>query len=144
MNSGVSSWFQWKSKAVREKEQAKYEAWAFPHGKNQRKNLEKLMQELCPKEQLPFLLVGFLSCKELYEKLLDDLDSSESVENTADIFINSEKKYKHIIKEGEMARYVALVLADAEIDERCEYPSADEMRERITVLDARMTSKKGR
>jgi len=124
--------FSWKSKATQKKEQEEFEIWAFPHGKKQRDNLEALMREVRPKEQVAFILMGYLTCKELYERYLK---RAESAEVAIEYMINSEKFYKNIIKKNEMSTYMALVLADAEIDENCIYPSADEIREKIRELE---------
>ncbi|MCL2366556.1 MAG: hypothetical protein FWC75_05845 [Oscillospiraceae bacterium] len=133
--------FSWKSKETLKKEQEVYEKWAFPYGTQQRENLEKLMREVCPKEQLPFLMMGFLTCKELFEKILEGVESEAQV---VDRLINKEKKYKNVISKREMTRYVAFVLADRKIDESCQYPSADEMREHIQALDNMKEDKKGK
>jgi len=132
--------FSWKSKATREKEQREYEAWAFPHGPEQRAKLEALMRELKPKEHLSFMMMGFLTCKELYERFLEQTGSSESA---VDFLINEEKQYKNVIRKREMTTCLALVLADTEIDERCDYPSAEEVNARIRELDGLRRKKKG-
>ena len=124
--------FQWKSKEQRDREQKEYEEWAFPHGQEQRDKLEALMCELCPKTQLPFLMMGYLTCKELYEKHLKKLESDEKA---LEYMINDESSYKQLIKKSEMTLYLALILAGKEIDEQCEYPPADEMQQRIQELD---------
>jgi len=131
--------FSWKSKATREKEQAEYEQWAFPYGSKQRDKLETLIKELCPKEPTAFVMMGYLTCKELYERILQ---STGSVEEAQEILINREKKYKNVIRKHEMARCIALVQANAQIDENCEYPSAEEMRTRIAKLEVLRKTKK--
>ncbi|MCL2391473.1 MAG: hypothetical protein FWC66_02545 [Oscillospiraceae bacterium] len=139
MALGSFNIFSWKNKEQREREEQEYAQWAFPHGPKQRENLEKLMSELFPKEQMPFLMMGFLTCKELYERYLKQFESSEF---TAEYLVNKEKKYKNIIKKNEMPGYVALVMADLEVDEHCAYPNAEEMRRRIDILQALRTNKK--
>ena len=126
-----SSLFTWKSKAAQEKEQEEYAGWAFPYGDKQREKLQVLLLALYPKESIPTTLIPFLTCKELYEGILKKVSSCNEA---VDTMINEQKKYKSIIKKKDMATYVALVLADAEIDERCEYPSADEIRARAQEL----------
>ena len=116
--------FTWKSKATQEKEQEDYEKWAFPHGLKQREALEKLLLSVYPKESVPTTLIPFLTCKELYEGVLKKNGSRESA---IDILLNTQKKYKRIIKKKDMPTYVALVIADAGIDEQCHYPSAEEI-----------------
>ena len=132
MALGNSGLFSWKSKETIEREAKEYETWAFPYGQEQRDKLEALVREVVPKGHVPFALMGFLTCKELYEKHLKQTESSDKA---TDILINVEKKYMQIIKKKEMTTFLALVLADAEIDERCEYPSAVEIHESIEKLE---------
>jgi len=132
MALGDFSIFSWKSRETREREQKEYSAWAFPHGQGQRDKLEALLRELRPKERKEFLLMGYLTCKELYERYLKDLGSREGA---LDYMINVEKKYKQIVSRRDMTTYLAVVLADAEIDESSEYPSADEIDTVIQELN---------
>ena len=132
MALGEFSLFQWKNKEAREREQKEYSEWAFPHGPDQRKNLEALMRELRPRERVEFMLMGFLTCKELYERYLKKLETKEK---TLYYMIHEEKKYKQIIEKKDMTTHLALVLADAEVDEQCVYPSADEIRASIKEID---------
>jgi len=133
MALGDFNLFSWKSKAAREKESREYEQWAFPYGAKQREKLTALMSELCPKEPPEFMLMSFLTCKELYGNCLEKTGSSR---DAIEILVVREKKYKNIIKKTEMTRYIALVLADAKIDENCEYETAQEIQARISELDA--------
>jgi len=130
--------FQWKSKKQLEKEQKEYAVWAFPHGELQKTKLTELMRELKPKEQSQMLLVSFLTCKEFYES---KLEGSEASEEAVIKTLLSAKTYRQIIKQNDLAMYLAIVLADAGIDENCEYPSADEIRERAKELDELRKSK---
>ena len=125
--------FTWKSKATQEKEQETYEKWAFPYGQQQRDNLQKLLLEVYPKESVPTTLIPFLTCKELYESVLTKAGSRDGA---VDLMINKQKKYKQILKKKTMSTYLALVLADADIDEQCEYPTAEEIKKRALELDA--------
>jgi len=133
--------FQFKSKTQREKEKREYAAWAFPYGEIQRERLCELACEMDPKIHLPLYLASFLTCKELYERTLEDSDSRE---NATDKMINSIKSYGQLIKKSEMPMYLAFVLADADIDENCIYPSADEMRVRTQELIDKRNEKKSR
>ena len=124
--------FSWKSKATQQKEQETYEKWAFPYGEKQRNALQTLLLEVYPKESIPTTLIPFLTCKELYGEILIKAGSRDSA---VDVMINRQKKYKQIIKKKTMTTYLALVLADADIDEQCEYPSAEEIRTRVQELE---------
>jgi len=140
MALGDFTLFQWKSKETREKEAKAYAEWAFPHGQRQRDKLEALMKELKPKESVQFLMMGYLTTKELYERYLEKMELSEKA---LDFMINDEKKYKQIVRKHEMTTYLALVIADAEIGEECEYPPADEIRLRIEDLE-KLRRRRGR
>lgn len=124
--------FTWKSKSTQQKEQETYERWAFPYGQKQRDALQKLLLDVYPKESIPTTLIPFLTCKELYEGILIKAGSRDEA---VDLMINKQKKYKQIIKKKTMSTYLALVLADADIDDRCEYPPADEIKARANELD---------
>ena len=123
--------FQIKSIKQQEKEKQEYAAWAFPYGETQKERLSTLVLELNPKNSLPLSLTSFLTCKELYEGVLED---SESRDEAVDKTIRKIQKYGQLISKKEMPMYLALVLADADIDENCEYPSADEIRAVIREL----------
>ncbi|MDR2570655.1 MAG: hypothetical protein LBD23_10230 [Oscillospiraceae bacterium] len=117
--------FQFKSKKQREKEEKEYAAWAFPYGDLQKANLSALINELIPKGTKPLHLAAYLICKELYNSTLED---SRSQEDAINKMIKGIKGYTQLIKKNEMPMYLALVLADANIDDKCEYPSAAEIR----------------
>ena len=133
MPLGENSWFSWKSKAQMEREQKEYDAWAFPHGSLQRENVMALLQELYPTEKVSFLMMGFLTCKELYGRYVENLGSEEKAVYR---LVVVDRKYKNLIRKNEMPRYVAFVQADALIGEDCAYPAADEMRTRIEAIEA--------
>ena len=122
MALGEFNLFTWKSKATQEKEQAEYEKWAFPHGQNQSDGLEALLRALFPKASNKITLVQFLTCKELYEGALKKADSRDDA--IIDLLKNN-RNYKQIISKKEMPVFVAIAIADAEIDEQCQYPEAD-------------------
>ena len=125
--------FSWKSKATKAKEAAEYEKWAFPHGQKQRENLEKLLLAIFPKEIISHTLIPFLTCKELYETVIQN--NSCSSDDAVDLLINTTKNYKRIIKKDNMTTYIALVLADARIDENAEYPTAESILQHRDELE---------
>ncbi|MCL2124540.1 MAG: hypothetical protein FWH33_00945 [Oscillospiraceae bacterium] len=132
MALGEFSLFTWKSKATQAKEQEDYEKWAFPYGEKQRENLQALLHDVYPKETAAGTLIPFLTCKELYEGLLR---KTNSVDETLEVLINKQKKYKQLIRKKEMTTYIALVQADAKVGESCEYPPVEAIRARVEELD---------
>ena len=140
MALGEWKMFQFKSKKQREKEAKEYAKWAFPYGELQRERLTELMRELMPKGAVEINMASYLTCKELYENTLEDCESPEDATNR---MINIIRSYGQLISANDMPIYLAVVLADADVDENCEYPSADEMRERIQkLIDLRPVKKK--
>ena len=131
---GEISWLSFKSRATVKKEQEEYAKWAFPNGQEQRENLEKLLKDIYPKEPIPSLLIPYLTCKELYEGILE---KAGSVDVAVDVMINKQKNYKQIIKKKTMTTYLALVLADAAIGESCQYPSSEQILAKVEELDSR-------
>jgi len=133
MALGEFTLFQWKSRTTQAKEQEEYEKWAFPHGQKQRSNLQALLLEVFPKGNVPTTLVPFLTCKELYEGILKKHGTQAKA---IDVLLNTQKKYKRIIKAKEMPAYLAFVLADAAIDaETCIYPTAGYIRAKTAELE---------
>jgi len=132
MALGEFKMFQFKSREQREKEEHEYAVWAFPYGDLQRENLTALIRELKPKESVPIFLTSFLTCKEIYESTLQ---KSESRENTIEKMLNEIKRYNQLIRPKEMPMYLALVLVDKDIDERCEYPPIDVIKAKIQELE---------
>jgi len=123
--------FNFKSKQQRDKEEREYAAWAFPHGDRQREKITELMRELRLKETPQMMMFSFLTCKELYK---NQLEVTNSREDATVRFLGSAKHYKQLIRKDDIYMYLAVVLADADIDEKCEYPDADEIRARAEQL----------
>jgi hypothetical protein len=128
--------FTWKSKTTLAQEQADYEKWAFPYGEKQRKNLVNLLLQVFPKENEATTLIPFLTAKELFGKIC----------KTPDLFdyaigkmLTDVKKYKRIIRKKDMPMYVALVVADARIDQNCAYPSAQQIRDMAAGFEVTKT-----
>ena len=131
--------FTWKSKSTAEKEAQEYEKWAFPYGKEQQEKLQRLLLEAFPKESVPTTLIPYLTCKELFTNKC----KSPSDYDMAIAELLKMKKYKRLIRKGEMPLYLAFVLADYGVGSDIEYPSlsdimkkADELRELSDKLEA--------
>ncbi|MCL2249998.1 MAG: hypothetical protein FWC13_12100 [Oscillospiraceae bacterium] len=132
MALGEFNLFQVKSKAQKEKEAAEYETWAFPHGEKQKEILTSRLKELKPKESQQVMVIAFLTVKELYEAAVKD---TESEEDAIKSLIVKAKRYKQIIRPKDLSMYIAATIADAGVDENCEYPSAEVLRERIEEIE---------
>lgn len=127
--------FQWKTKQQEDKEAAEYAKWAFPFGEAQKEKLMALLGELRPKENDKTLMVSFLTCKEIWEGAVED---TETCDDALLLLGKQVKKYASLIKKKDITTYLAVVLADSEIDEQCDYPSVDEIRKQIQELDLKL------
>jgi len=139
MALGEFKLFQFKNRKQIEKEEQEYAVWAFPYGDTQRERLCELVREIKPKASIPLYLASFLTCKELYER---ELKNSGSNEEAVDRMINVVKDYGNLINKKEMPMYLALVLADADVDENCKYPSAEEIHAKVQELTEMKKEKK--
>ena len=119
--------FSFKSKAQVEKEQREYTFWAFPGGQPQRDRVEGLLKELFPKISLQFSMFNFLTCKELYEKILED---NENGDDSIDrLYRALQVKQKHAgLKSNDWFLFIALILADRAVKGGSDYPSAEEIK----------------
>ena len=119
--------FTWKSAADQKKEQAAYEKWAFPYGEKQRDNLKVLLKAVFGKDE-GFILYTYLTCKEMYEKALLDYGSRDSaIKELAENRLGIRLQVIKQLKQKEWLKYIAIVLADENVDEDCEYPGVDEI-----------------
>jgi len=126
---------QWKSKEQIEEEAAKYEKWAFPFGEEQREAVTSLFSELLPKENSKIALISFLTCKELYDKSVKKTESQdEAIRHVA----KQASKNRNLIRKHHLTTYLAVVLVDLDVDEQCDYGSADEVRERVAEIEAKL------
>ncbi|MCL2221213.1 MAG: hypothetical protein FWC20_01000 [Oscillospiraceae bacterium] len=131
--------FQFKSKEQAAQEAAEYEIWAFPHGEKQRENLLLRLKELNPKEAEKLMLISFLTCKELYEAAVKETESDEDAIKT---LIAKASRFKQLIHKKDLTMYTAAVIADAAVDENCEYPTVAQLREHMREIDEMLQKKK--
>ena len=125
------SFLGFKSQAEIKRQQEEYNIWAFPYGEPQRLALEARMKEILPKEPPQFLMFGYLTCKEFYDK---DLEKDDSGEFDIVKFKTMLKKRRNVVDQKHVHIYIALVQADKMIDEKCEYPPANEIMEQAERL----------
>jgi hypothetical protein len=123
---GEISWLTWKSRKQKAKEEAEYRQWAFPYGEPQREKVTALLSVLFPHEKPPIALIAFLTYKELfYDAQVPGAPYDEAIRITKKFA----KKYRHMAKKEFIPTYLALVVADYEIDSELNYPTAEEIRE---------------
>ena len=136
MAIGDYQWLSFKNKKTRERDAREYEEWAFPYGQPQRDKVTQLLGEMFPNEDPSIALVCHLTAKELVSRYHDIYDLPEhhdfAVKNMAKDF----KRYKRMFGKG-LTRfiYAALGMADLDITEDLNYPTADELRAKGAELE---------
>lgn len=126
----IADWLGMKS---RDQEEREYQAFAensFPYGQAQRDKIEELLKELFPKEKKQFAMMLFLLGKQDYHGygLRNEKDyagfTQEERLNIAAKSLNRQLFGKH---KKSLTTYLALIAADARVDENLRYPTCQEI-----------------
>lgn len=119
-------WFELK-KDKKLKEQA-YSKLFFPFGDDQKKSIEKLLEEFIPNETKEVRMYNYIITKQkLLEKNISKLTNEETkylVYYLTDNFITKNNNW-HI--------YVAIAQSDVEVKEDLIYPSKEELQEKANL-----------
>ena len=136
MAIGDYQWLSFKSKKTRERDAKEYEEWAFPFGQRQRDAVTAILKELFPREDDSIALICHLTAKELASRYHDIIDLPEHRDFALKNMAKDLKKYRRMFGKGN-ARFVyaALGMADLEITEALNYPTADELRAKGAELE---------
>ncbi len=134
---GFSEWFTFKSAKQRAREEKQFARWAFPYGDAQKEKVLEIIRQLLPKEDPKAAMAVFLMGREaLRGSFKDDPEDLEerTEKNKMDALDRTLEnqlfgRYKKFIP-----YYKVLVLADLEVDENLNYPSAEELRSRAEAL----------
>ena len=133
----IADWFTFKSAKQRARDERNFARWAFPYGEAQKEKIVQLIRELMPKEDPKAALSVFLMGRQAYRGSFRD-DPEDLAERTKqdqmdalDAVLANQLfgRYKKFIP-----YYKVLVLADLEVDETLNYPSADELRRRVEKM----------
>ena len=133
----IADWFTFKSAKQRARDERNFARWAFPYGEAQKEKIVQLIRELMPKEDPKAALSVFLMGRQAYRGSFRD-DPEDLAERTKqdqmdalDAILANQLfgRYKKFIP-----YYKVLVLADLEVDETLNYPSADELRRRVEEM----------
>ena len=133
----IADWFTFKSAKQRARDERNFARWAFPYGEAQKEKIIQLIRELMPKEDPKAALSVFLMGRQAYRGSFRD-DPEDLAERTKqdqmdalDAVLANQLfgRYKKFIP-----YYKVLVLADLEVDETLNYPSADELRRRVEEM----------
>ena len=133
----IADWFTFKTAKQRERDEKNFARWAFPYGEAQKETIAQLIRELMPKEDPRAGLSVFLMGRQAYRGSFRD-DPEDLAERTEkdkmgalDAILENQLfgRYKKYIP-----YYKALVLADMEVNETLNYPTAEELRRRAEEL----------
>lgn len=133
----IADLFTFKTAKQRARDERNYARWAFPYGDAQKEMLLQLIRELMPKEDPRAALSVFLMGRQAYRGSFRD-DPEDLAERTSqdqmdalDAVLANQLfgKYKKFIP-----YYKVLVLADLDVDETLNYPTAEELRRRVEEM----------
>ena len=133
----IADWLGIKSREQEEREFQAFSENSFPYGQPQRDKVEELLSQLFPKEKKQFTMMLFLLGKQYYHGygLRNEQDyqgyTQEERLNIAAKSLNRQLTGKH---RKSLTTYLALIAADAQVDENLLYPNAQEIQEQARAL----------
>lgn len=128
----IADWLGIKSREQEEREFQAFSENSFPYGQPQRDKVEELLSQLFPREKKQFTMMLFLLGKQYYHGygLRNEQDyqgyTQEERLNIAAKSLNRQLTGKH---RKSLTTYLALIAADAQVDENLLYPTAQEIQE---------------
>ncbi len=133
----IADWLGIKSREQEEREFQAFSENSFPYGQPQRDKVEELLSQLFPREKKQFTMMLFLLGKQYYhgyglrnEQDYQGLTQEERL-NIAAKSLNRQLTGKH---RKSLTTYLALIAADAQVDENLLYPTAQEIQEQARAL----------
>ena len=133
----IADWLGIKSREQEEREFQAFSENSFPYGQPQRDKVEELLSQLFPKEKKQFTMMLFLLGKQYYHGygLRNEQDyqgyTQEERLNIAAKSLNRQLTGKH---RKSLTTYLALIAADAQVDENLLYPTAQEIQEQARAM----------
>ncbi len=118
--------FRFRNPKQEKKEMEAYAAWAFPYGAEQEKKIRALLTQLVPQEDAAISMVLFLTGGEAFWDKDDEHEEGEEwdpLQEAADVLRRNGLR----IHRKHLPLYLALILADSQVDERLLYPEAEEL-----------------
>lgn len=133
----VINWFVIKSRKQREADSRRYDKWAFPYGELQKQTVSEVLKLLLPEEAPQTAMAVYLIGREGYRGsyLADEEDARTEEEKRRDAWYALKKQLPGNHRK-KLPRYLALILADAGIDENLHYPSPEALFQSAAELEA--------
>ena len=130
-----------KSARQREADFRKYERWAFPYGADQRKIGEQRLRELLPEDDAVTAMAVYLLGREGYRGHYKE-DPEDLLERTEEEkLLGGWQMLKNQLpgsRRKRIPRYLALIIADAQVDESLCYPSAEALAQSAQQLEVQL------
>ncbi len=125
MASWIEHWFNFRNKKQIEEDAKAFSNSIFPYGEAQKEKTISLLKEMMAYKDEEMMVYNYLVLKQLVMKKGEDPDliklAKKNVRNT---LRNSDDVYL----------YLALALADKQIDEKLDYPSKEELQNKANEL----------
>ena len=118
--------FTIKSLRQKQREQEQYNRWAFPYGQAQLERVRGLILELMPDEKKMGIAI-YLIGREAYQNAEGQAALIEAYEAMISMLTGRHRQKVFL--------FLALIQADAEIDENLQYPDGDTLRREAKYLE---------
>lgn len=125
---GFTDWFTFRTKEQKQAEARQYARWACPYGDAQREKLTELLAAILPQEGAQLGMTCYLTGREAYQGGIREPGDEPDTATEEEKRIRAAKKLRRSLQGRigiEMARYIALIEADAQVDETLNYPAPD-------------------
>ena len=123
---GLADFFAIKSLRQKKQEQEEYNRWAFPYGQAQLDAVRDLILELMPDEKSTGIAI-YLMGREAYQSAEGQLALTKAYNTMTDWLTGKHRR--------KVYTFLALILADAQVDENLNYPDAETIRKKAKELE---------
>ena len=142
---GIADWFTFKSKKQQEREFRRYVQWAYPYGDRQKELVTRILKQLMPEEPGKTASAVYLIGREGYHGAFDDEPEELEGRTEQQKREMAAQKMKAMLPgrcKKYIYRYMAMILADAQVDENLNYPTVDELRQKAAELEVTLNISK--
>ena len=117
MASWIEHWVNFRNKKQIEEDAKAFSNSIFPYGEVQKEKAISLLKEMMTYKDEEMMVYNYLVLKQLVMKKGEDPDLRNTLRDSDDVYL-----------------YLALALADKQIDEKLDYPSKEELQNKANEL----------